>query len=110
MSKRYRRARRYYKKIRARARKMTFPIAPVIGIMSAPAVQGAIVTASQGNIGGTISWLRNVVGVDANGSFQPSLLYQNLTPMVAGLLVHKAANMLGINRTLASAKIPFLRV
>lgn len=32
------------------------------------------------------------------------------TPIIAGALVHKAANLLGINRALSRAKIPVIRI
>jgi len=33
-----------------------------------------------------------------------------LVPLAIGILIHKGASMLGVNRALGAAKIPFLRV
>ena len=44
------------------------------------------------------------------GKFEWSYLGQGLFPILAGLLVHKVAGKLGVNRTLARAGIPFVRI
>jgi hypothetical protein len=54
--------------------------------------------------------LSSLVGVGSNGQFDFNLLKINMSPIVAGMLVHKLASKIGINKTLAAAKVPFLRV
>jgi hypothetical protein len=44
------------------------------------------------------------------GKWMPEYLMQGLGPIVAGVFVHKLASKLGINRALAGAGVPFLRV
>lgn len=42
--------------------------------------------------------------------FYPNQMFRVAGPIVAGILVHKVAGKLGINRILANAGIPLLRV
>lgn len=42
--------------------------------------------------------------------FKVSRLYRGLFPVLGGVLLHKAAGRLGINRALASAGVPWLRI
>jgi hypothetical protein len=51
-----------------------------------------------------------ITGLDASGNWHIESLVKNLSPMVAGVATHKIANKLGINRALASAGVPYLRV
>jgi hypothetical protein len=108
--KRYHRARRYYARAKHRASKMTIPLAPVLGIIGTPAVSNAIAATMQGNYTGAITWLKGLAGIGQAGSFDLGVGLSNWKPIAAGLLVHKGASMLGINRVLAKAKIPVLRV
>ena len=39
-----------------------------------------------------------------------SQLGNGLYPILAGLFIHKVASMVGINRALSAAKIPFIRI
>jgi len=105
-----RRVRRYYARARARASKMTIPIAPLAGIIATPAITEAIPLFQAGNFSGGVKVLGYITGVDAAGKWSWSLMTKNLTPMVAGVVVHKIAGMAGINRALAKAKVPLLRV
>lgn len=52
------------------------------------------------------------VGVDNAGRLNFSQLMANWMPLIAGVVVHKAANSstIGINRMLANAKIPLIRI
>jgi len=45
-----------------------------------------------------------------DGKWYPSEMVKVTAPIVAGILVHKLAGKLGINRALAGAGVPFLRV
>jgi hypothetical protein len=44
------------------------------------------------------------------GKFEFGYLKQGLLPIVAGVLVHKLAGKLGVNRAIAAAGIPFVRI
>jgi hypothetical protein len=89
---------------------MTVPIAPIAGILGAPGVGYAINAAIAGNYTEVMKNLQSLAGINGNGQFDFNLLKINMTPIVAGMLVHKVASKIGINRTLAAAKVPFLRV
>lgn len=110
MAKSRRRIRRYYASVKRRSSGMKIPIAPIVGIISSQAINNAAVNALQGNFPAALSWMKEFVGVDGQGNFQWPLLQKNMMPVVAGLLVHKAAGMIGINRALGAAKVPLLRV
>jgi hypothetical protein len=61
-----------------------------------------------GNFPDMLKNLKSVIGIDGSGNFQLSLLTTNLTPIVVGALVHKGANMFGINKALR--KVPWVQV
>ena len=42
--------------------------------------------------------------------WRPGLLMQGMGSLLVGVLVHKLAGILGINRMLGAAKVPFLRI
>jgi hypothetical protein len=44
------------------------------------------------------------------GKFEPNFLMQGLFPILGGIIVHKIAGRLGVNRALAGAGIPFIRI
>ena len=44
------------------------------------------------------------------GDWRPSMMWMGLYPLALGLIIHKAAGMLGVNRMLANAGIPVVRV
>jgi len=55
--------------------------------------------------------LANVSGYDARSkTWDFGLLARGMGPVVAGILVHKFAGKLGINRALSKAGVPFLRI
>jgi predicted cobalt transporter CbtA len=49
-------------------------------------------------------------GLDTNNRFNLANLRQGLLPVVAGFIVHMFAGKLGINRAIARAGIPFIRI
>lgn len=56
---------------------------------------------------------RNMTGYDpynTGAGFQLGYLKRGLLPVAAGVVIHKAANALGINRSLASSGLPFIRI
>lgn len=44
------------------------------------------------------------------GKFEPKYLGQGLWPIAIGILVHKMAGKLGVNRALGQAGVPFVRI
>jgi len=88
-----------------RSKKMTVPLAVVAPIaftalaFGQAAARGDMVTVKQG-----------LTGMGADGKFHFEYVYPNYLPILAGVLIHKGANMAGINRTLAAAKVPFIRI
>jgi hypothetical protein len=107
-----RRARRYLGRARRRAAKMTIPIAPLAGFLATPAVNGAIQNIAVGHWQAVPDNLSHLIGIDPNThGFNMQLAITNWSPMVIGLLVHKiVGGKLGVNATLAKARIPFLRL
>jgi len=98
---------------------MTIPLAPIAGMlpMIMPSVQavmdgrGAVVAAEE------LTW--NTAGIDISqvkaggvARFDAGKLISNITPLVAGLLVHKFVGgpPLNLNATLSRAKVPFVRL
>lgn len=52
----------------------------------------------------------SLFGVDAAGTFYASRMKKGALPLVMGILGHKAASKLGVNRAIARAGIPYLRI
>jgi len=105
--------RRVYVKAAKRSRGrggFTLPMAVLAGFgpMAADVIHGyqtgGIASASN-------DLLANVTGYDARSkTWSFELLARGLGPVVAGIMVHKLAGRLGINRALSKAGVPFLRV
>ena len=104
--------RKMARKKRRRSRSMTIPLAPVVGLLSAPAINKTITGLIAGDVNAPMVNLPNLVGLWRDGSFHMDYLMANITPMIIGLLVHKfvGGSPLNLNRTLARARIPFLRI
>lgn len=106
------------KKARKTARKktkrrygMTIPLAPTIGLVAM--FREPIAAAMSGQTDEIIpSLVWNVIGVDSAGRFDMGKLISNVTPLIAGLLIHKFVGgaPLNLNKILARARVPFLRV
>jgi len=96
---------------RRRKKSLTIPLAPIAGVLGSPAVGAAINGAMAGNFGAVAYEAGRFVGINA-GKFDLGLLLTNVTPIVAGLLVHKFVGgaPLNLNRTLASAGVPIIRI
>lgn len=110
MAKKRRSYRHYFRRAKHRASKFTLPLALTFGIVGMPAISNAAISLSQGNIPQAIDWLKSMVGITPTGTFDQTRLMANVTPLAAGLIVHKAAGYLGVNRALAKAKIPIIRI
>ena len=101
-----------YKKAKKKNRrsKFTLPLAVVAGF--APGASRTIGHFQNGGVQGGLNELSRIyIGYDRDsGQFQPWLLRYGLYPVVAGVLIHKVAGLLGVNRMLARAGIPFIRI
>lgn len=45
-----------------------------------------------------------------DGKWHPEMMLRGLGPIVLGMLVHKAAGRIGVNRALSRAGVPFVRI
>jgi len=105
----FRRSPRFFRK--SYRKKMTIPLAPVVGF-AGTILGGEMIPAIQnGNVVEMAKWLKyNLTGVYPEGNFNFQGLIQNWTPTIIGMGVHIAANKFGLNRMLANAKVPYVRV
>jgi hypothetical protein len=89
-----------------RAKSKTIPVA-----VMAPIVFEAIILGKNAMSGsaGLKSAKESVTGFDDNG-LRTDLLIDTYGPILAGLLIHKGAAYLGLNRSLAAAGVPLIRV
>jgi len=122
------RRRRVWRRIKKRAKTLTIPIAPTLGLAAgiSPTLFGF--QGSQGPIRGAIWHFQNTgpaaglkefvrigsmtfTGYDPEG-FEPfgKYLGKGLAPILIGFAVHWLASKLGVNRMLGAAKVPILRI
>jgi hypothetical protein len=99
-------ARRYFQKRHHKKHSMTIPIAIVAGFI--PPAVGVWDRRSDPKQMGNFA-LAAFTGID-NGRFNPAALRYGALPVAAGFLAHKIASRLGVNRALASAGIPLIRI
>lgn len=96
---------------RRSAAKMTVPVAVIAGFvpMGADILSAYRVAGAQGAIEHLALC---TTGYDpSDGKFKPMFAFQKLYgPLIAGVMVHKIAGYLGVNRALGRAKVPFLRI
>ena len=104
--------RRMTKRKRRRSSGISIPLAPIAGL--AAGLGEPIARVISGDYDGAIVLLgRHYTGFDSkSGTFQPNYLKKGLLPLIAGLLVHKfvGGTPLNLNRVLARAKVPFIRI
>ena len=104
--------RRVFSRITHRAKKMTFPVAVIAGLM--PGVTGTInVATAQGGgwkAAGTYACSAYTGYNPLTAQFSIGNMSQGLKPLAIGVIVHKVAGWLGINRAIAGAGIPFIRI
>jgi len=87
--------------------KMTIPLSIVAGFV--PVVVGVWNRRSSGQA--VSDYLQSsFTGIGSDGKFSFTNLKGGLMPIVAGFAVHKVAGMIGINKALARARVPFLRI
>jgi len=107
---RTRRIVRYVRRGPRRAAKMSIPVAVLAGFVPmATDVWHGYTTGGLKNAG--ISAVAMTTGYDAaNKKWSLELLMRGMGPVVAGIIAHKLANRLGVNRALAKAGVPLLRI
>lgn len=114
------------KKKRSRGKKsFTLPIAIIGGVL--PGVVDVVnnsmangITYSQKGSpdNGIAVLLRNYIGIQTpetrakygTGAWSPTFMYAGMWPLLGGSLVHYIAGKFGINRMLAKAHVPILRI
>lgn len=112
-------ARRRYYRTRSRKKKsMTIPLAPVMGVLAgalrtAPSGSNIVENIMTGDFAGLAYNARELfAGIDNTGAFRPEWLLQTYGPMAVGALIHKfvGGSPLNLNRMLAAAGVPFIRI
>lgn len=88
----------------------TLPVAVVAGL--APGVVTIAKTYQAGGLQAASQAATMIyTGYDYNtGKFNAMMLGRGLMPTIAGIVAHKVAGMLGINRAIAAAGIPVFRI
>lgn len=103
--------RRYFGKVRKHFRKKpTISLAIAAGF--AVPITKAYDTYKYAGITNAVSHFGSMMtGFEATtGKFNSANLKSGLVPILVGAGIHKAASMLGVNRMLAQAGIPFFRI
>lgn len=94
-----------------RSRKTTIPIGLLAGVF--PGVWDGVRAIQTGDAGlaGTVI-LRDYTGIDLQTQrFDGFFLWRGLYPLIAGMMVHRfVGGSLGVNRSLAAAGVPFIRI
>ena len=111
-----RRSRRYFARSSRGKKQFTIPVAVVAGF--APLVMGTIDHVRWNGWSGAdggVDWaIRGMTGYSPNKAYGRTWEFKRLTagalPILIGLITHKIAGRLGINRMLASTGIPFIRI
>lgn len=91
-----------------RSRKTTVPLAVAIpaGMLAYEGIKGAI---DYGPAKATNIVIKHMTGFDTeDGHWKKAEFYRGGGPLLMGLLFHKLANKLGINRALSS--VPYIRI
>lgn len=100
------------KRISRRVRGMTLPVAVLAGF--APLIGDTIYhvqhSGGVGTVPHTLAWHLAGINTWDNNQFDFGRLLKGWAPIVGGVVLHKVANRLGINRALAGAGIPFIRI
>lgn len=105
------RTRTIVKRAAHRAKKTTIPLAVVAGF--GPLIADTITVAKQNGVAQiphALAWHLAGVNTWDNNRFDFNRLVMGWTPILAGIVVHKFANKLGVNRAIANMGIPLLRI
>jgi len=98
------------KKHRRKAR-ATLPLAVVAGFIPPARIILGESQGGRGIEGGAVAASRIFLGYDSNsGQWDFQQLQYGFGPILMGFAIHKVAQMVGINRALAGARIPFIRI
>lgn len=99
------------KRRRRGKKKFTIPLAPIAGLLAAPAISAGIHRALEGDMYGVAFEAQKFLGV-SGGKFNAAYLIENISPIIIGCLVHKFVGgaPLNLNKMLASAGVPFVRI
>lgn len=100
------------KKKRRRANKFTLPIT-IVAPMAAVGVDVVKYSNDRGLSSGMYRLTEIMTGYNPNNKSDPwdiSRMKSGLFPILAGMVVHKIAGRLGVNRALGKAGVPYLRV
>ena len=94
------------------SRKFTIPLAPIAGIIAAPAVRAGVEAVLAGNWKGAMDEAGKFVGWGPDGKFDAFALGSNIGPIILGIIVHKFVGgpPLNVNRMLAAANVPVIRI
>lgn len=88
----------------------TLPVAVVAGFL--PLGMRAVAGWKEGGLeGASHQLIMGTTGYDhREQKFRFPAMAQGLGPILAGIMVHKLAGRLGVNRAIARAGVPFLRI
>lgn len=90
---------------------MTMPLAVVAGFVPPGLIVYRESQGGRGIQGGAMAASRIFLGYDSGtAKWDFSQLQYGFGPVLVGFGVHKVAQMLGVNRALAAARIPFIRI
>lgn len=100
------------------ARKMTLPLAIIGGLAHIPTHRlpnraSMLDYLMDGDINGAFESAKvSMTGIDVDGRFYPDYLVRTYAPLIMGMLIHKfvGGSPLNLNRTLASAGVPIIRI
>jgi len=99
------------KKKHRRKPQATLPLAVVAGFIPPARIILAESQGGRGIEGGAVAASRIFLGFDSNtGIWDFRQLQFGFGPILMGFAIHRVAAMVGINRALASARIPFIRI
>ena len=99
------------KKKSRRKPQATLPLAIVAGFVPPGRIIWRESQGGRGIEGGAVAASRIFLGYDStNARWDFTQLQYGFGPILMGFGIHKVAQMVGINRTLAAARIPFIRV
>lgn len=97
--------RRRYTRRRRRRNPRTIAIAPVLGLVGG--LQDPIQRAVAGDYMGALHEARNIItGFDEFGGWNPQWMTKFWGPVIGGVLMHKVANFIGVNRQFAKLPAP----
>lgn len=100
------------KKRGRRSRKFTLPLGPTLPLIWPIQKAYHIYTETNSFESAIRNYFAYYTGWTGNPakSWEPAYLKYGLAPLAAGILLHKGAQKLGVNRMLSSAGVPVLRV